>query len=117
MVVDLQAGHGIERGIRLLRRGEMLCLPVGEALTFRYALSENHSIYFCQAIVGNTVVFHKILEFDEASGIYVGDFIEVMEIIVYGKPDFEHTGILKQINYRLREADVVYAEQIADCPG
>ena len=111
VLVDAEAGPGVDGGIALLGFGELGRFPVGELLVFADFLLEEDGIDFLQAHVGDVILLDRLLQLDESSRGEVANTAQLMKVVGGGNAHFDVLGVFEVLLERGGDAGLIDAEE------
>ena len=112
VLVDLEAGPGVDGGILLLGVGEVGGFPVGELLALADLLLEDDGVDLLQAHVGDGILLDEFLQLGEAGGVEGGvEAHELVEVICGREADFDDGCVLQELPQGCGQAGLVEAEE------
>ena len=97
VLIDAQAGPGVDGGIALLCLGELGGFPVRELLPLADLLMEKDGEDLLEAHVGDAVLFDHLLQLDESSRMQIAHPGKLMEVVGGGEAHLDAMGVLKEM--------------------
>ena len=118
-LVDFDAAPGVGSGIELLAVGQVVGLPVGEALSFRNLFPDDDGIDFLQTLVFDAVSFDKFLQLDKVarSEWPAVESPQHAEVVLERDTHLEQGFVFEQPFQGRGEPDAVKPEQVAGIVG
>ncbi|MBZ4652448.1 MAG: hypothetical protein JG761_1248 [Proteiniphilum sp.] len=112
MMIDTQAGPGIDGSVGLLCRGQLWRLPVGESLTLRDLPTKEEGIYLLQAVIFDTELVDEELQINKILRFAYRTLPDGCKVVAQGEPDFFDVGIAHQLFQEIGITNHVEPEEI-----
>lgn len=111
VLVDSQAGPGVDGGIYHLPGTELGCFPVAQALTLGDTVVEDYAVDFLKARIGDVEGFHDVLQVDEIGRFESGYAVQHVEVVAERESHFHHILRLHELPEFLEESELVETEE------